>query len=229
MTIPHNVTPTPLDRWSGGCWMGAGLLLLIQVLHPDVSETTFAAAAVETPLWVTMHAAAVLAAMLSLVGLVGLYARHAERLGWLGAVGFAATVVGLVLAASIAYAEAFLLPAIAADAPALFAWDGPVVANRAVQVTSAMALLWLVGLVLLGLALLRSGTVPRLAGLALAVTAMAWLVFAGPFVAVLGPLSTVAFAASHVLIGASLWSGANAATGLSGLRHLRRRGVASHV
>ena len=52
MTVLETTTPTRLDRWSGGCWVAAGLLLLIGVFHPDVSETTFADAALNTSLWV---------------------------------------------------------------------------------------------------------------------------------------------------------------------------------
>ena len=47
MTAPDATGPTRLDRWSGGCWVGAGLLLLIGVLHPDVFETTFSDAALD--------------------------------------------------------------------------------------------------------------------------------------------------------------------------------------
>ena len=131
MTAFETTTPTRLDRWSGGCWVAAGLLLLIGVFHPDVSETTFADAALNTSLWVAMHAAAVVAVIFTLVGLLGLYARRAERLGRLGAIGFALAVPGLVITACVAYAEAFLLPVIAADSPrcspgtALWSVPGP--------------------------------------------------------------------------------------------------------
>ena len=210
MTVDHVSTRTPLDRWSGGCWVGAGLLLMIGVAHPNVFETTFADAALDTPLWVPMHAAATLAAILSLFGLTGLYATRAKQLGRLGAVGFALTVPGLVMTACVAYAEAFLLPVIAADTPEVFGWDGPVMTSRAVRVTTGLALLWLVGLFLLGLALLRSGIVPRPAAATLIGSTLAFIVFAGPFVPVLGPVSTLAFAAAYVSVGAALWTGATA-------------------
>jgi hypothetical protein len=40
-----------LDRWSGGCLVAAGLLLLSTAPHPDVFDTTFADAALHTPFW----------------------------------------------------------------------------------------------------------------------------------------------------------------------------------
>ena len=106
MTTPKATSPTRLDRWSGACWVAAWLLLLIGVFHPDVFETTFADAALDTPLWVPMHAAA----------------------------------------------------------PEVFACDGPVIASWAIRVTTGLALLWLIGLCLLGLALWRSHLIPRSRG-----------------------------------------------------------------
>ena len=147
---------------------------------------------------------------MTLFGLFGLYARRADRLGRLGAIGFALAVPGLVVTACVAYAEAFLLPIIAADTPELFAWDGPVVTSWAVRVTSGLGLLWFIGLFLLGLALWRSRTVPRSAALTLAIAAVAFIVFAGAFVFVLAPLSTLALAAGYVLVGVALWTGATA-------------------
>lgn len=213
MTVHEATTPTRLDRWSGACWVAAGVLLLVGVFHPDVFETTFAEAALGTPLWVPMHAAATVAVVLSLFGLTGLYAGRAERLGRLGAVGFALAVPGLVMTACVAYAEAFLLPVIAADTPQVFGWDGPVVTSWAVRATTGLALLWLVGFFLLGLALWRSSVVPRGAAATLAASAVAFTLFAGPFVPVLGPLSTLAFAAGYVWVGEALWTGATGRVG----------------
>ena len=210
MTGVDATSPTRLDRWSGACWVGAGLLLLVGMLHPDIFETTFADAALDTHLWVQIHAAAVVAVVLTLFWLLGLYARRADRLGRLGAIGFALAVPGLVVTACVAYAEAFLLPVIAADAPEVFAWDGPIVTSWAVRVTSGLGLLWFIGLFLLGLALWRSRTVPRSAALTLAISAVAFIVFAGAFVFVLAPLSTLALAAGYVLVGVALWTGATA-------------------
>lgn len=222
-------SPSRLDRWSGGCWVAAGLLLVIGVFHPDVFETTFAHAALHTPLWVPMHAAATIAAILSLFGLAGLYATRVERLGRLGAVGFALAVPGLVITACVAYAEAFLLPVIAADTPEVFAWDGPVVTSWAIRVTTGLALLWLVGLFLLGLALWRSGVVPRPAAATLTVSSLAFTVFAGPFVPVLGPASTLAFAGAYVWVGAALWTRVTTHAGTARQQRRRLPRGASHV
>jgi hypothetical protein len=50
--------------------------------------------------------------------------------------------------------------------------------------------------------------VARGAAATLAASALAFTLFAGPFVPVLGRLSTFAFAAGYVWVGAALWTGA---------------------
>jgi hypothetical protein len=118
-----------LDHWSGGCLIATGLLLLTTARHPDIFESTLAAAALDTPPWTATHAALIAATILSLVGLSGIYLPRARRMGRLGALGYACAVPGLVLAACALYWEAFLLPVIAREAPELFAWDGPILTS----------------------------------------------------------------------------------------------------
>jgi hypothetical protein len=206
VTTTGVTVPARIDRWSGGCLIAAGLLLLSTAPHPDIFESTFADAALDTPFWVVMHAALLLSAILSLFGLFGLYARHAGRLGRLGAVGFALAVPGPVVAACAFYWEAFLLPVLARHDAALFAWDGPVVTSWGVR-SGALAGLWIIGFGVLGLALYRARAVPRAAALTLAVSSAAFAVLEGPFVPVLGPLATLAFAVGYAWVGAALWTG----------------------
>jgi len=165
--------PPRLDRWSGACLIAAGLLLVPGMLHPDIFETTLADVA-DDAVWVPIHVIAVGVVVLTLFGLTGLYGPRAERLGRLGAVGVVLAVIGLVMTACVAYAEAFLLPVIARDHPEVFDWNGPVTTSWAVRVTTGMALLWLVGLVLLGLSLWRSRVVPPGAALTLVGGAVAF-------------------------------------------------------
>jgi hypothetical protein len=212
--------PSRLDRWSGACWIAAGFLLLIGTLHPDIFETTLAHVAAGA-LWVPIHVAALVAVVLTLFGLTGLYVARAEQLGRLGAVGFVLAVVGLVMTACVAYAEALLLPVIARDHPAVFDWDGPVTTSWAVRVTTGMALLWLVGLVLLGLELRRSGVVSAGAALTLVGGAVAFSVFGGLLIPVLAPLSTLALAIGYAWIGLALWTGATGRTLTTGSRRPR--------
>ena len=84
---------------------------------------------------------------------------------------------------------------------------------------SPLAGLWIVGLVLLGIALARSGVVPRAAALTLAVSGAAFAVLEGPFVPVLGPLSTLALTVGYVWVGAALWTGATGQVADTAHRH----------
>jgi hypothetical protein len=220
MTPP--APPGRLDRWSGASWIAASLLLLLGTLHPDIFETTLAHVAADA-LWVPIHVAALVAVVLTVFGLTGLYVARADRLGRLGAVGFVLAVIGLVMTACVAYAEAFLLPVIARDHPEVFDWDGPVTTSWAVRVTTGMALLWLVGLVLLGLGLRRSGVVPAGAALTLVGGAVAVTVFGGLLIPVLAPLSTLVLAVGYAWIGLALWTGATGRTSPAGSRLPRLR------
>lgn len=206
------VAPTTLDRWSGGCLIAAGVLLLPGVLHPDIFETTLAEAASTTPLWVPMHLAAIAVAALTLAGLTGLYAAQARRLGRLAAVGFALAIPGLVMTGSVAYAEAVLLPVVASRHPELLDWDGSITTDWTIRLTTGMALFWLVGLVLLGLALWRARAVPAGAALTLAAAAAVWPVLGGLLIPVLSSLSTVAVAVGYVAVGAALSRGRTGGT-----------------
>ena len=102
----------------------------------------------------------------------------------------------------------------------MFDWDGPVTTSWAVRVTTGMALLWLVGLVLLGVALWRSGVVPAGAALTLAVGAVAFSVFGGLLIPVLAPLSTLALAVGYAWVGLALWTGAPGSAARSRRPHL---------
>jgi hypothetical protein len=195
-----------LDRWSGGCLVAAGVLLLPGTVHPDIFETTLGEASLE-PFWVEIHLAALAVSILTLIAVAGLYGSRAARLGLLGAVGFGLVVPGLVLTGAVSWAEALLLPVVARDHPEVFDWNGPVTTDWGVRAGTVLALCWLVGLFLLSLALRRARAVPAGAALTLAVGVAASAVFGGLLIPVLSPLAVAVMAAGHVWIGAALWSG----------------------
>jgi hypothetical protein len=130
------------------------------------------------------------------------------------------------MTACVAYAEAFLLPVIARDHSNVFDWDGPVTTSWAVHVTAGMALLWLVGLVLLGLELRRSGVVPAGAAATLVGGSVAFAVFGGLLIPVIAPLSTLVLAVGYARIGVALWTGA---TGRTPTTRARRPRLAAGV
>ena len=182
----------------------AGLLILPVAGHPDIFETGFAAAS-RSAFWAPGHAAGLLVAVLSLLGLAGLAARHGERLGRLGAVGTVLAVVGLVVTASLAALEAFAFPVLAEEAPALLEIDGPLLGSERCGRSGAWRSCGSSASRSWAYAVERAGVLPRGAGALLAVAAVAFAAFEGPFVPVLGELSVLLFAAAHGWVGWALF------------------------
>lgn len=201
-------------RWSGRCWMAAGVLILAELAHPDALGIGFAASS-RQPLWPALHLAWVLAAVLTLFGLAGLMARYGAALGRLGVAGAVLVVPGLVVAAGLFLAEAFVFPVLARENPALLDLDGALLGSPALRLAGGLAGLWFIGLVLVGVAVERARVLPRFAGMLLAVATVLFAALEGPFVPVAGDLAVVVFSAAQVWLGGALvragQSGAGAA------------------
>jgi hypothetical protein len=192
-------------RWSGLGLVASGVLTLPVLWHPDIFDTGFAQAA-RAPFWGPGHAAGLLIVALTLLALAGWGARLGPRVGRLGVVGAVLAVAGLVVTAGLSAVEAFVFPVLAREDPALLALDGPLLGSTAIRAVGGLALLWFVGLALVGVASERAGVLPRGPGWALAAGAVAFAAFEGPFVPVLGPLSVILFAAAQAWFGLSLTS-----------------------
>ncbi|MGZ4567672.1 MAG: hypothetical protein ACXVFZ_12850 [Blastococcus sp.] len=189
-----------LVRWTGGCWVAAGVLTLAELAHPDVLTIGFAVGSRQA-LWPAVHVAWVLVALLMLFGLAGVAARFGTALGRLGAAGFVLAGIGLVVAAGLFLAEALLFPVVAREAPALLGFHGALGGSRALWAAGGLAGLWFVGLVLVGVAVDRAHLLPRRAGMLLAAATALFALCEGPFVPVLGKVSVVLLAAAQVWFG----------------------------
>ena len=198
-------------RWSGRCWMAAGVLLLAELAHPDALGIGFAASSSQ-PLWPALHVAWVLAAVLTLFGLAGLMARYGAALGRLGVAGAVLAVPGLVVAAGLFLTEAFVFPVLARENPALLDIDGALLGSPALRLTGGLAGLWFVGLVLIGVAVERARVLPRFTGMLLAVATVLFGALEGPFLPVAGDLAVVGFSAAQIWLGALLARGVSRAT-----------------
>jgi hypothetical protein len=194
---------TALVRWSGGCWVAAGVLILSELAHPDILETGFASSS-RGALWPAVHLAWVLVALLTLFGLAGVAARYGTALGRIGAAGLVLAVIGLVAAAGLFLAEALIFPVLARHDPALLGFSGALGGSPAFWAAGGLSGLWFVGLVLVGVAVERAQLLPGRAGLLLAVATAVFAVFEGPFVPVLGKVSVVFLAVALVRFGISL-------------------------
>jgi hypothetical protein len=112
------------------------------------------------------HVLGTAAIVFVLLGLVGLYVVQAKKVGWMGLAGFLLAFVGnVLLAASGNYG--YIAPVLAARAPDLLAAInayGPEYWLNAVMVVTYLA-----GFVLLGIATVRAGFLPRWGGVLLIV------------------------------------------------------------
>jgi hypothetical protein len=173
----NHPTPAGLIRWSGLATVVAGVIFAgIQPIHPaDVVESvTTSAWAIITPLKTAM-------CLLFLVGITGMYARQVENAGWLGLAGFLLLIVSWWLQTAFVFAEAFILPPLAATAPEFvdaalgisYGHTGGVNLDALPTLYSVgVGITYMLGGLLFGIATFRAGILPRLpAGLlALAAT-----------------------------------------------------------
>jgi hypothetical protein len=104
--------------------------------------------------------------MLVIIGLPGLAARQASRAGWLGFAGFVLMLLGIFLFSSLSFVQIIaqqLLTQLTQVAPKVAASDGP---SASAMVTGLLAsVLFTLGGILLGIAILRTRVWPRWTGL----------------------------------------------------------------
>jgi hypothetical protein len=158
-----------LLRWSGLALIAGGLLMAVAtVLHPS-RETPATILEAEVRL-VAAHVLFTLSYLLVLLGLPGLYGAHSVRMGRLGLVGFVLAFTGTMLIA-VSGNFGFLAPVLAAQSPATIDAINrylPEVALNAVAFGG-----FVVGFILFGVAMAKTASFPRPAGLLVAVGAPA--------------------------------------------------------
>ena len=172
---PYRMIPTKerkalsnLVRWSGGAAMAGGVLYaLFMFFHPPNEP-----AGMDDALWVPVHVVWLVSIVLILLGLVGLYVRYADRMGSLGLVAFLVAFFGNALLVAGSFVDAFVLPTVALELPKVFEAP-PLPLSIALTLTYV---LFLLGYVLFGTVIIRSGVLPRWAGLLLAVGAPLFVV-----------------------------------------------------
>jgi hypothetical protein len=168
-------TAATLIRWAGLAAVVAGIIFAgIQPIHPpDV------VASVTTDAWGIITRLKTAMCFLFLLGIAGIYARQVGAAGWLGLAGALLFGLSWWLQTGFVFAETFILPPLAADVPEFV--DGVLGMSHgrasAVDLGALPALyalvgiLYLLGGLLLGIATLRAGILPRGAAGLLAVTA----------------------------------------------------------
>ena len=173
------VTPTSLTRAAGISAAVAGLLFIaVQINHPamDVSSVT-------TTEWVVRQTAKTVMAAAALAGITGMYLRQVRQTGILGLIGYLVFSAGYLVMFGIEFAGAYVLPSLAHTAPGyvndvLAAGIGDTVRGDIGAMKTAFALMavgYLAGGVLFGLALFRARILARWASALLVLGTLATL------------------------------------------------------
>jgi hypothetical protein len=170
------ITSSKLIRWSGLSAMVAGIIFaVIQPIHPPdvVSSVTTGAWAIITTLKAVM-------CLLLLLGIEGLYARQVNKAGWLGLAGFLLFGLSWAIQTAFVFAEAFIMPPLAALAPKFVDGFLGAAAGRASEVNLGalpaiyailVGGLYMLGGLVFGIATFRARILSRWAAGLLAVTA----------------------------------------------------------
>ncbi|HKZ80102.1 MAG TPA: hypothetical protein VJ124_17645 [Pyrinomonadaceae bacterium] len=163
------ITASNVIRWSGLAAMGSGIIFIaIQPIHPlDILSS------VTTSAWAIVQSLKFTMAILGLLGIAGLYARQVEKAGWLGLAAYLLFSLFYALTAALVFAEAFILPLLATEAPkfvegflGMITGAPSEVSLGALPAVYALAGLagYLLGGLLFGIATFRAAILPRWAG-----------------------------------------------------------------
>jgi hypothetical protein len=159
------ITASSVIRWAGLSAMAAGIIfVVVQPIHPpDVLSS------VTTGTWAIITTLKTAMCLLFLLGIAGLYARQVEKVGWLGLAGFLLFSLNWALLMPYGFAEAFILPLLATEAPTFVesflgmfnGHPGEMNLGALATIYTVSGLLYMLGGLLFGIATLRAGILPR--------------------------------------------------------------------
>lgn len=175
----EGLTATEIFRGAGLFAMGAGILyIVIQFIHPpdDLSS-------VNSNAWVLVACLTLVMSLFSLIGITGVYLRQVREAGWLGLIGVLLFGLFWLISLAFSFVEAFVLPLLTTDAEIFV--EGMVGIFEGTDSGADLGIfpilaplaggLYMLGGLLLGIAIFRAGVLPRLAGVLLACAAAATL------------------------------------------------------
>src|SRR6185436_9531736 len=204
------ITTPKLIRWAGLSAMVAGIIFAgIQPIHPpDVL------ASVNTSTFIIITSFKTVMSLFGLFGIAGLYARQVEETGWLGLAGYLLLSIFYAVQMCFSFIEPLILPLLTTVAPTFVesalgmasGAGGPMNLGALATVYSLVSLLYLLGLLLFGIALFRARILSRwAAGL---------LAFSGPLALIavvllphqLERLAAMPMGFALAWLGYALWS-----------------------
>jgi hypothetical protein len=170
------ITTTTLTRAAGLAAVAGGLLFIaVQFKHPLLT-----AEFTTTTEYTVRETAKILMAVLSLVGITGIYLRQVRQIGVLGLIGYLLLSVGYLTILSIQVIAVFVLPDLAASQPG-YVSDALAVAHSGhpvgdvsqFQTLTNIAITYIAGGILFGIALFRAGILARWAAALMTLGAVA--------------------------------------------------------
>jgi len=204
------VTVEKLIRWSGLSAMAAGIIFAgIQPIHPpDVI------ASVNTSAFIIITSFKTVMCLFGLFGIAGLYARQVEETGWLGLAGYLLLSIFYAVQMCYAFAEPFILPLLTSVAPTFVesvmgmasGAGGPMDLGAFATIYSLVSVLYLLGLLLFGIALFRTRILPRLASGLLAASGPLALIMVALLPHQLERLAAMPMGFALAWLGYALWS-----------------------
>lgn len=199
-----------LIRWSGLALAigGIGIALFLITLYP--LGDFFAPEALTSSESVLAHTFHWIGGTFALFGLVGWHLKQRAQAGMLGLLGFLLAFIGTTLTIVGGVSAGYIFPVLAAEAPEAFDPQGPLFTSpNAIPFFIGFAA-FMLGYLLLGIATVRAGILPRWGAILAIVGAILFQLPpqpVGPFPTFVILLGAVLFGAGAVWIGWALWSG----------------------
>jgi hypothetical protein len=163
------VSNSDLMQWSGLAAMVAGVLLSVGALL-SLTESEDLSVSATTASYTLTSTLYLLGGVLLLLGLLGLYIRQSRASGTLGLVAFLVAFFGTTLAVGATWAELFVAPTLAVEAPTVL--DAEPTGMLALGFTLTFLVFLPLGWLLFGVASFRARIYPRAAAILLMVGAV---------------------------------------------------------
>ena len=204
------ITASNLIRWTGLAAMAAGIIFAgIQPIHPpDVLSS------VNTSAFIIITSFKTAMCLFGLFGIAGLYARQVEETGWLGLAGYLLLSIFYAVQMCYAFAEPLILPLLTTVAPTFVesvmgmssGAGGPMNLGAFATIYSLVSVLYLLGLLLFGIALFRARILPRWAAGLLAFSGPLALIMVALLPHQLERLAAMPMGFALAWLGYALWS-----------------------
>jgi hypothetical protein len=203
------ITTSRLMRAAGVSAVLSGLLfIVIQPIHPEENATTVTGTA-----WVVVAAMTIAMAVLGLVGASGIYLRQVRETGLTGLVGYLMLGAFYLAVTAWTFVEVFVLPRIADEAPQFVDDFLGIPAGVSAQgevgglplLFTVVSGLYLIGGLVLGIAVYRAGILHRGAAALLAAGSVG-AVAAAVLPHAVGRYAAVPVGVAMAWLGWSLWS-----------------------